>query len=80
MLSNNEPALMESLYDRDDVWDAYDGRGRLRRRLRWVVLVVAWVIGGYRLAGRLVGRAMGPRNWQTPAARAFVEALLAARP
>jgi len=31
-------------------------------------------------AGRLVGRAVGPRNWQTPAARHFVEALLAAGP
>jgi len=31
-------------------------------------------------AGRLVGRAVGPRNWQTPAARHLVEALLAAGP
>ena len=31
-------------------------------------------------AGRLVGRAIGPRNWRTPAARRFIEALLAARP
>ena len=28
--------------------------------------------------GRLVGRAVGPRNWQTPAARGFVQALLEA--
>ena len=26
--------------------------------------------------GQLVGRAMGPRDWDGPAARAFVEALL----
>ncbi len=26
--------------------------------------------------GRLVGRAVGPRNWETPAARGFVQALL----
>lgn len=29
--------------------------------------------------GRLVGRAVGPRNWKTPAARGFVQALLDAR-
>jgi hypothetical protein len=27
--------------------------------------------------GRLVGRAVGPRGWESPAARAFIEALLA---
>ena len=30
--------------------------------------------------GQLVGRAVGPRNWSTPAARTFVQALLDARP
>ena len=29
--------------------------------------------------GRLVGRAMGPRDWQSPAGRRFIEALLDAR-
>jgi AhpC/TSA family len=29
-------------------------------------------------AGRLVGRAVGPREWDTPAGHRFVEALLAA--
>ena len=29
--------------------------------------------------GRLIGRAVGPRNWETPAARGFVQALLDAR-
>jgi hypothetical protein len=29
--------------------------------------------------GRLVGRAVGPRNWETPAARGLVQALLDAR-
>jgi len=29
--------------------------------------------------GRLIGRAVGPRNWETPAARGFVRALLDAR-
>lgn len=29
--------------------------------------------------GRLVGRAVGPRRWDTPAARRFVEALLELR-
>jgi AhpC/TSA family protein len=29
-------------------------------------------------AGRLVGRAVGPRDWDTPAARRFVETLLSA--
>ena len=29
--------------------------------------------------GRLIGRAVGPRNWESPAARGFVEALLDAR-
>ena len=28
-------------------------------------------------AGRLTGRAVGPRGWESPAARAFIEALLA---
>jgi hypothetical protein len=28
--------------------------------------------------GRLVGRASGPRDWESPAARALIEALLAA--
>ena len=28
--------------------------------------------------GRLVGRAAGPRAWESPAARALIEALLAA--
>jgi hypothetical protein len=28
-------------------------------------------------AGRLVGRAIGPRGWGTPAARTFIRALLA---
>ena len=27
--------------------------------------------------GRLIGRAVGPRGWESPAARAFIEALLA---
>jgi peroxiredoxin len=30
--------------------------------------------------GQLAGRIVGPRDWSTPAARKFVEALLAARP
>ena len=30
--------------------------------------------------GRLVGRAVGARNWDSPAAHAFVRALLDARP
>ena len=30
--------------------------------------------------GRLVGRATGPRKWDSPAARTLVRALLAARP
>ena len=30
-------------------------------------------------AGRLVGRATGPRNWGSPVARAFIQELLAAR-
>jgi hypothetical protein len=30
--------------------------------------------------GRLVGRAAGPRDWESPAARALIEALLAASP
>ena len=30
--------------------------------------------------GRLVGRAAGPRNWSSPAARTFVQELLAAKP
>ncbi|MBI2468369.1 MAG: TlpA family protein disulfide reductase [Candidatus Rokubacteria bacterium] len=30
--------------------------------------------------GQLVGRVLGPRNWDSPAARAFVEALLDAKP
>jgi AhpC/TSA family len=29
--------------------------------------------------GRLVGRAVGPRDWNTPAARQFLQALLDAR-
>jgi len=29
--------------------------------------------------GRLIGRAVGPRNWETPAARQFVQELLDAR-
>ena len=28
--------------------------------------------------GRLIGRAVGPRGWDTPAARKFIQALLAA--
>ena len=28
-------------------------------------------------AGRLIGRAVGPRGWESPAARTFIEALLA---
>ena len=28
-------------------------------------------------AGRLIGRAVGPRGWESAAARAFIEALLA---
>ena len=31
-------------------------------------------------AGRLVGRAAGPRPWETPAARQLIEALLAEPP
>ena len=27
--------------------------------------------------GRLIGRAVGPRGWESPAARTFIEALLA---
>jgi len=27
-------------------------------------------------AGRLIGRAVGPRDWSSPAARAFIQALL----
>jgi hypothetical protein len=27
--------------------------------------------------GRLIGRAIGPRGWESPAARTFIEALLA---
>jgi hypothetical protein len=30
--------------------------------------------------GRLVGRATGPRKWDSPAARTFVQELLTARP
>jgi hypothetical protein len=30
--------------------------------------------------GRLVGRAIGPRNWDRPAAREFIQALLDAGP
>ncbi len=30
-------------------------------------------------SGRLVGRAFGPHDWSSPASRAFVKALLAAR-
>ena len=29
--------------------------------------------------GRLIGRAVGPRDWESPAARRFVQALLDAR-
>jgi hypothetical protein len=29
--------------------------------------------------GRLIGRAVGPRGWESPAARGFIEALLAQR-
>lgn len=29
--------------------------------------------------GRLIGRAVGPRGWEAPAARTFIEALLAQR-
>ncbi|MBI2555537.1 MAG: hypothetical protein HYV92_14200, partial [Candidatus Rokubacteria bacterium] len=31
-------------------------------------------------AGQLVGRVVGPRDWSTPAARTFVQALLDAKP
>lgn len=50
-----EPPQLESLYDADEVWDAYDARDQGLKRARWTAVAVAWVMGHDDMAAKLIG-------------------------
>lgn len=54
MLSDDEPEQLGSLYDEEEVWDAYDRRDQDLRRARWTALMVGWVHGQDKMVAKLL--------------------------